>query len=278
MPSDALETQRIAVQKTLTGLNIRPRRRAGQHFLLDRQVVDDLLAGADVRSADVVLEIGPGLGVVTEALARRASRVVAVELDRTLAAWLSERFGSRPQVQVVPADIVRLRLSDYVQDGRFKIVASLPFNVTSLVLRNFLERAPRPTVISLLIQKEVAERAVAPPGSMSLLSASVQYLGRPAVVRTVPKELFWPQPEVDGAVIRIEVKPLPPADVRKNFFRLVRIGFSARRKMLHRNLAAGLQLEPAAIKSKLRAAGLDEHCRAQEVGVEQWLKLGKILL
>lgn len=278
MSSSLLEAKRVALQKTLAALNVRPRRSAGQHFLLDQQVVADLLAGADVGLTDIVLEIGAGLGMVTEALAEQAGRVVAVELDRTLAGWLKKRFEANRRVAVVHYDILKLQLPDYVRDGQYKVVASLPFNVTSLILRNFLEHAPRPTVVSLLVQKEVAERVVARPGAMSLLSVSVQYFGVPDIVRLVPKELFWPEPKVDGAILHIEVKSLPPVSERQKFFHLARVGFSARRKMLYHNLAAGLRKDPAEVKAAVRAVGLDERCRAQEVSVEEWLDLAKKLL
>ncbi|MBI4426317.1 MAG: ribosomal RNA small subunit methyltransferase A [Candidatus Kerfeldbacteria bacterium] len=269
---------RAALKTILAQLGIRPRRSAGQHFLVDPQTVDDLVDAADVRASETVLEVGPGLGVVTEALANRGATVLAIELDRTLAAWLTRRYRGRPNITVVQGDIRRWRLPEYVQDGRYKVVSSLPFNVTSLVLRRWLEHPPRPTVLSLLIQKEVAERVTAPPGRMSLLSVSVQYLGTPTIVRPVSQELFWPPPEVDGAVIRIEVKPLPPEAERKKLWRLARIGYSARRKMLYRNLAAGLRIEPAKVNDALRSAGLNEGCRAQDVRVEQWLALAKKLL
>lgn len=278
MSSDLLQQNRDSPRALLRKVGVDPKRAAGQNFLVDSNVVDDLVAAAGLERGDRVLEIGPGLGVVTEALIDAGASVTAVELDRRLAEYLRVRFDGEQRLTVIQSDILRLRLSDIFRDGRYKLVASLPYGITSLVLRNFLELPPRPTVLSLLIQREVAERVVALPGSMSMLSVSCQYLGDPTIVRTVAKESFFPQPEVEGAIVRIAVRPLPSEDERSRLFRLCRIGFSSRRKMLHNNLDAGLRLERGLSKEILMNTGLPEACRAQDLTVQDWQKLSRKLL
>lgn len=254
-----------------------PRRSAGQNFLIDSAVVETLVEAAAVQADDKVLEIGPGFGAVTEGLLAAGASVLAVELDRRLAAYLQQRFATDRRLTVVPSDILRLPRDTYVADGQFKLVSSLPFNITSSVLREFLEHPPRPTVLALLVQKEVAERATAMPGEMSLLSVSVQYLGQPSIVGIVPPTSFWPEPAVEAAVLAVKVRPLPPDDERKAFFRLARIGFSRRRKMLHNNLDAGLRLARGTAVKILAGLGFYPTCRAQDLRLEDWRKLARKL-
>ncbi len=273
MSSDPLNPNRQALQQQLRQTGIIPRRSAGQNFLIDSPVAESLVEAAAVQAGDTVLEIGPGFGAVTEGLLAAGASVLAVELDRRLAAYLQQRFATDRHLTVVPANVLRLQRETYVADGQFKLVASLPFNITSIVLREFLEHPPRPTLLSLLIQKEVAERAIAKPGSMSLLSVSVQYLGQPSISRIVPPTSFWPEPEVEAAILSVKVRPLPPDDERNAVFRIARIGFSSRRKMLHNNLDVGLRLARGTAMRVLTQLGLNPTCRAQDLSVEDWRKL-----
>lgn len=257
---------------------IRARRENGQNFLVDSRTVDDLVESAGVRAGDRVLEIGPGLGAVTEALADRGAEVTAVEIDPRLADWLKKEYRERTEIRVIPGDILKMRLNDFFTDGSYKLVSSLPFNITSLVLRNFLEYPPRPSDISLIIQKEVAERVTATPGEMSLLSVSCQYLGQPKLVRVVPKTNFFPEPEVDAAIIHIRVQPLPSTIELDHFFRIVKIGFSAKRKMLAKNLQAGLRISREKIEEIMEKSGIRTVARPQELSIEDWRKISSEIL
>ncbi|MBI5404765.1 MAG: ribosomal RNA small subunit methyltransferase A, partial [Candidatus Kerfeldbacteria bacterium] len=238
-------------------------------------VADDLVTAAKIAPGETVLEIGPGLGAVTEILLERGAKVIAVELDEKLAAWLQRQYAGRGNVKIVHADVLKLKLDEIVADAGYKLVSSLPFNITSLVLRNFLERPPRPTSIDLLIQREVAERVTAAPGQMSMLSVSCQYLGRPVIVRTVGSDAFFPEPEVEGAIIHIDVRPLPPDADRERVFQVARIGFSARRKMIANNLQSGLHISKEKTLEILENSAISPTSRPQELRVEDWVDLSR---
>ncbi len=258
------------LKELIRGSGIKPRHENGQNFLIDSDAVDALVGAADVSAGDTVLEIGPGFGAVTGALLEKKAKVIAVELDRMLAATVKKRFRDEPLLTLVNESILDVHLEDHVKDGGYKLVSSLPFNITSIVLRRFLEQAPRPAVISLVVQKEVAERVAAPPGKLSVLGVAVQYLGEPSIVREVPRTSFWPVPDVDAAVIRIGVRSHPSPHEMARVFRLAKVGFSARRKMLHNNLSAGFRISGEVARKRLVEIGLNPLCRAQDLTVEQW--------
>ncbi len=273
---------------------IKPSRSKGQNFLINERIYDDIIRAADLQADDIVLEVGPGLGFLTAKLAHRAKRVIAVELDDRLADYLQTGIDSQDinNVTVVNEDILRFNPAAYSDDfgatgacagtnGLYKIVANLPYNISSIFLRRFLGRKDfQPKELILMLQQEVAERIVASPPDMSLLAVSVQYYGEPEIIRTVKAGNFWPEPQVDSAIIRIKVKMKPDIDDGfdliardKRFFQLLRIGFSSKRKMLKNNLAAGLKLEPSALSRELNGQGLDPQARAEALSLQDWQKL-----
>lgn len=273
-----LEETKLLSQKH----NILPSRQKGQNFLIDESVLAKIVEAADLKPKDKALEIGPGFGVLTRELVKRSNRVVAVELDKKLAFFLKRRFKDFKNLEIIEKDILDLKIED---EGfkKYKLIANLPYNITSIVLRKFLETEYKPELIVVMVQKEVAERICAKPGGMSLLSVSVQFYAEPEIVAIVPKESFWPEPEIDSAILRIVTRNY--AELRgtmrnlseKDFFQIVRIGFSSRRKQLHNNLANGLRLEGKIIKNILSNLNLDPLIRAQDLGVSDWLKLAKAL-
>ncbi len=273
---------------------VRPSKEFGQNFLIDREVLETMVAAADLKKDDVVLEIGPGFGVLTVELVKRASRVIAVEADRKMANALREIMVDFKNVEIAEGDILKFqvsrprlavearRASSKFQEYGYKIVANLPYQITSAVFRKFLSEEPRPSEITVMVQKEVAERICAPAGEMSLLSLSVQFYGQPEIVAIVPRRAFWPEPEVDSAILKISnirdifaknEKEISP----EKFFRLAKIGFSARRKQLQNNLAGGLRLSNKKIKEVLVNLGFDERARAQDLSVDNWVKLVQAL-
>lgn len=254
---------------------IKPDKGLGQHFLVDQPSLEAIVSAAKVSSKDTVLEIGPGLGVMTELLAKQAKSVVAVESDHTLAEILKRRAASN--VSVVEENILNFNLKELPLG--YKVVANLPYYLTSQILRSILESSNRPSLMSVLVQKEVAQRITATPGQMSVLALSVQYYGQPILEGVVMRHKFWPPPKVDSAILRIKVLPSPKfeADASK-LFRLIKAGFGERRKQLKNALAGGLNVDPAKIEQVLREAKIPPLARAQELGLAEWQKLYRLAL
>ncbi len=266
--------------------DIWPSRSKGQNFLVSESVYDKIVAAAGLTKDDTVLEVGPGLGFLTAELAKAAKQVIAVELDDKLAAYLKDALQANEvdNVEVVNENILDLdfkniRNTKYeIRNTNFKIVANLPYNITSVFLRKFLSNEPRPESMVLLLQKEVAERICAQPGDMSLLALSVQFYAEPEIIDFVPNHDFWPAPKVDSAIIKIKVKREERRDAdEKDFFRLAKFGFSARRKMLKNNLAGGLHIKPAEAEAILVKAGFNPKIRAEDLGVGDWERIIKLL-
>jgi len=262
-------------------LDIKPARSKGQNFLINEKIYDDIIAAADLQPTDTVLEIGPGLGFLTAKLARQVKKVIAVELDDKLADYLQMGVGSQDieNVEIVNEDILRFRADSYLRGQDYKIVANLPYNITSIFLRQFLTAEYKPRYLTLMLQKEVAERIAALPPEMSVLAISVQYYADPKIIRTVKAGNFWPEPEVDSAVIKLTGKDsfFPTGagqrEKDKRFFRLVKIGFSAKRKMLKNNLAGGLKIEAKIVENILIEQRFDPKIRAEELALTDWQKL-----
>ena len=250
-----------------------PRKEIGQNFLIDPRVLRQIVSAADLGPDSVVVEIGPGSGTLTEALAHSAGQVIAIELDERLVNLLRDRFASTSNVKIVQSDILRVDLSALLGSvGAFTVVANLPYHITSAVLRYLLESPTKPQSMVVMVQREVAERIVAPPGKMSTLSVSVQFYGEPRLIGGVPARAFYPRPAVNSAIIRIDVYNSPPTQVKDvdRFFRVVRAGFSQRRKQLRNSLSAGLRLPTETVVNALRGCGIDERRRPQTLAVDEW--------
>ncbi|MEK7557944.1 MAG: 16S rRNA (adenine(1518)-N(6)/adenine(1519)-N(6))-dimethyltransferase RsmA [Patescibacteria group bacterium] len=259
---------------------IKPARSKGQNFLIKEEVYDEIIANADLKPDDIVLEVGPGLGFLTAKLASKVKQVIAVELDDKLAEILRIGLMSRgvKNVEVVNKNVLDFSIfhrkkGGVVQNLKYKIVANLPFNITSIFLRKFLEADVKSELMVLMLQKEVAERIVAKPPKMSLLAVSVQLYSQPEIIKIVPADNFWPKPAVDSAVIKLKIKSQKSKVSEKDFFRLVKIGFSSKRKMLKNNLANGYKIEPNEVENKLKNIDLDVKIRAEGLSVDNWLKL-----
>jgi len=261
---------------------IKPSRSKGQNFLVNERIYDDIVAAADLEPEETVLEIGPGLGFLTLKLAKKVKKVIAVELDDQLANYLQIGIDAQglENVKIVNEDILRFNLDAHINPkGKYKIVANLPYNITSIFLRLFLSSKHKPESLVLMLQKEVAERIVATPPDMSLLALSVQYYADAQIIREVKAGNFWPEPKVDSAVIKIIVKKESQLSHEeqlaedKLFFRLAKIGFSAKRKMLKNNLAGGLKIEQKIITDILIKNKFNPLLRAEDLRLEDWLNL-----
>ncbi len=266
-------------RRLLRRFGLQARKGLGQHFLIDEEVLKRIVASAELSATDIVLEIGPGLGVLTRELARKAGRVVAIELDGKLASMLRETLASFSNVAIVNADILDLDPAQLiaVKTG-YKVVANLPYYIASAVLRRFLEAPLKPKVMVVMVQKEVAEAIVARPGQMSLLSISVQFYGQPAIIDYVPARCFYPPPEVDSAILRIDLYPQPAVAVadEKGFFELVRAGFTASRKQIVNSLAQGLDMPKTEALSLLAKASIISQRRAETLTLEEWGVLWRV--
>lgn len=253
---------------------LRPRKRLGQNFLRDRSYLRRILDAGDIGSEDEVLEIGAGTGVLTAALLERARRVVAIELDDSLFALLQKRMGSFSRLELRHGDALRFDPAAAFQ-GPYKLVGNIPYYITGPLVRRYLETAHRPEVLVFMVQAEVAERITAPPGKLSLLGVSVQYYADARVVARVPAGAFHPVPRVDSAILRLTPHDRSHATDPEIFFRVVRAGFSMRRKQLANTLAAGLGLDRRTTDQLLRYAALDGTRRAETLSLEEWNELAQ---
>jgi len=274
------ETRRL-----LRRFGLQARKGLGQHFLVDKAVLNRIVSEADLAPTDVVIEVGPGLGVLTGELSRRAGRVIAVELDNKLAAILNQVMASFKNVTIINEDVLKVEPAALLAEIDFKelsksykVVANLPYYITSPVLRHFLESERKPDVMIVMVQKEVAEDIVGRPGRRSLLSISVQLYGQPEIVDYVPAGCFYPAPEVDSAVLKVTPYPQPAVDIddTEGFFTLVRAGFSAARKQIGNSLAQGLGVSKDEALVLLSVAGISPQRRAETLTLEEWAQLWRV--
>jgi 16S rRNA (adenine1518-N6/adenine1519-N6)-dimethyltransferase len=288
LKTESLLTQTRAL---LRRFDLQARKSLGQHFLIDGEVLRLIASAAELTPTDVIMEIGPGLGVLTKELAQQAGGVIAIELDSKLAAILKRTLVSFKNVFIINKDIIEIEPAALLREQRtgfpptisspfsYKVVANLPYYITSPVLRHFLEASVKPQIMVVMVQKEVAEAIVAKPGGMSLLSISVQFYGKPRIISYVPAQCFYPAPEVDSAILRIDVCPQPAVAVtdEKNFFDLVRAGFSASRKQIVNSLAQGLELSKTEVLSLLEKAHIVPQRRAETLSLDEWAQLWQVI-
>lgn len=241
----------------------------GQHWLDDESSLAAMCDAADVQEGDVVLEIGPGTGELTQKLLDNGAHVTALEIDDSLHKQLIERFSARSDFHLIKGDIRTFDLSGLQRP--YKIVANIPYYLTSHLLRMLSEAEHQPQVAALLVQKEVAERVIAAPGEMSLLSVTTQFYWDVSAGHVVPKELFTPPPKVDSQILILEQRSEPILEVdEKKYFQVVKAGFSARRKKLRSSIAAGLRIDKPRAEALLKSAGVNPSDRAQALTLTQW--------
>jgi 16S rRNA (adenine1518-N6/adenine1519-N6)-dimethyltransferase len=266
----------------LRRFGIRPAKRWGQHFLVSARALEAILASAELTRRDAVLEIGAGLGTLTEALAARAGAVAAVEVDRRLVQVLQARLAAAANVRVVEADALHADLAAMFPPLPVrKVVANLPYNVAAPLMIRLLEPALAVSRVAVTVQREVAERVVARPGTPAYgrLSVAVQYRAAARIVSRIPPGAFLPAPEVESAILVLAPHPDPPVDVLDDarFLRIVAAGFGHRRKTLANALARGLALEPAAVERACREAGVDPRARAETLDLGAFAALARAL-
>jgi 16S rRNA (adenine1518-N6/adenine1519-N6)-dimethyltransferase len=248
---------------------ITPKKGLGQHFLIDAEALEMIVRAGAIEPTDTVLEVGPGMGVMTRLLIERAGRVVAVEADSELAALLNRLEADN--LEVVQGDILKYNLRQL--PAGYKVVANIPYYLTGQLFRLFLTSANPPSLMVVLIQREVAQRITARPGDLSVLALSIQYYAKPIILGPVERHKFWPAPKVDSAVLKLTVgEPAFAADYGK-LFRLIKAGFGEKRKQLKNSLSGGLNASIEVIETALKQARVAPTARAQELSLPQWERL-----
>jgi len=267
------------IKRLLKKYNIYPSKRLGQNFLVDEGILKKIVEAAELSKNDIVLEVGPGIGSLTVELAKRVKKVIAVEKDQDLVRILKELLDCWKvrNVRIVEGDIRKIENCKLKIENCYKVVANIPYYLTSPLIRKFLEASNAPKEMILMVQKEVAQRICAKPPKMSILAVSVQFYAKPEIISFVSKKSFWPQPKVDSAIIKI--KPLINADKRlinaDLFLKTVKTGFSQPRKQLANNLSNGLKMDKGKVKNWLLKNNIQPTQRAETLTIEDWLKLLK---
>ena len=269
--------EKSSIKTILAGRGALPKKRFGQNFLCNRNITEKMVKAANLEPQDVVLEIGPGTGILTKEIAKKAKKVIAVELDRRMVSVLRDTVRLE-NVEIVETDI--LKFDETSLPPAYKVVANLPFYLSAPAIRKFLESENQPQSLTLILQKEVAQRIAAKPGKMSILAVSVQFYSHPLIVRSIPRSCFWPVPSVDSAILKITPnKNKPEKNFSALFFRIVKAGFSQPRKQLVNNFSKNLfgpgNRRREEIELWLKQSGIGPAQRAETLAVDQWISLAK---
>lgn len=288
-------TSLSTIKSLLKKYNIHPRKHLGQNFLISRNILEKIIEAADLSKDDVALEIGPGIGVLTLELAKKAKKVIAIEKDPEMVKIVRNVLTvlNVKNVEIIGGNILKLQTTNYQLPTNYKVVANIPYYITSPVIRMFLEAENKPELIVLMVQKEVGQRICARPPKMSVLSVSVQFYAQPEIISYVSKKSFWPQPKVDSAILRIspfdfaqgkqintnlaQISPFGSAQGRQIdtnlFFEIVKAGFSSKRKFLLNNLSRVLKEDKKEIEKIFSLAKISPKSRAENLDVKDWVKV-----
>jgi 16S rRNA (adenine1518-N6/adenine1519-N6)-dimethyltransferase len=270
---------------------LRAKKRLGQHFLVNSGILKNIVAASELSSSDLVVEIGPGMGVLTRELVQEAGWVIAVEVDSQMIEMLRQTLEGSGKATIINRDILEIEPQDLIQQERdsfppavsdpsqYKLVANLPYYITAPIIRHFCEARLKPQMMVIMVQKEVAKNIVAKPGNMGILAISVQFYGQPQIVSYVPAGNFYPIPKVDSAILKINLYPRPVVRVssESRFFEVVRAGFCAARKQIANSLAQGLDINKVEVLSLLEKANLRPQRRAEELSLEEWALLERTI-
>lgn len=269
----------VNVKREMRRLGISPKKGLGQHFLVDTSVLERIVSTAELNSGDVVVEIGPGLGILTRALSARAARVIAIELDEELCKALRKDAAALGNVRVVYGDVLRMDpWEEVAPDARYKVVANLPYYIGTATITRFLEAPYKPDLMVVMVQKEVAQSIASGPGKMSFLSVLVQYYAEAEMVFEVPPDAFYPPPKVSSAVLKLKPYRLPPVapEDAEHFLQFVSAGFRQPRKQLINSLAQGLHAGREKAAAILVQAGIDVQRRPHTLSIAEWARLWEV--
>jgi 16S rRNA (adenine1518-N6/adenine1519-N6)-dimethyltransferase len=270
-------TNKSEIKRLLKKYNAKPEKYLGQHFLLSKNALAKMIGAADIKPSDTIIEIGPGLGTLTKKLAETGAKIIAVEKDPLMVSILKETLADYKNIQIIQAD-AREVIEVGLQSGRYKIVANLPYNIATFLIHSWLEAKNPPKMMVLMIQKEAAQRIAAKPSHSNLLAISVQFYADAKIIDYVKKELFWPKPKVDSAIIKIVPKKKRQRKMREAFFAATKAGFSQPRKQLLNNLSKKLGVPKEKLISIFKNLGISERARAENLSINQWLKLTSELI
>lgn len=261
----------MKIKELLDKYNTKPSKKMGQNFLINEGIVKKIIEASNLSKENIILEIGPGLGILTKELAQKAGKVVAIEKDAKLVRLLEEELKEFNNIEIICEDILNyeLRIKNY------KVVANLPFNIASAIIKRFLEGENPPQEMILMVQKEVAQRICQKPPRMSLLAVSVQFYAKTEILFYVSKGSFYPLPKIDAAVIKLWARP-GLAQNSENFFRVVKAGFAHPRKQLGSNLAKELKISKIVVDDCLQQYKIDSKRRAETLTVEEWKTLANL--
>ena len=268
---------KISIKDLLKEYQIQPSKRLGQNFLIDKEAVKKIIGAADLGPEDVVLEVGPGLGVLTQELAEKAKKVIGIEKDPKMIEILQKTLEGSKNIEIVRGDVLKINLKYHVPNTKYKVVGNLPFYLAAPVIRQFLEAEKPPEKMVLVVQKEVGQRICAKPPEMSILAVSVQIYAKPEIVSYISKKSFWPSPEVDSAIIKITINKKQLTTDRNLFFKIVKAGFSQPRKQLINNLSKKLILNRVKVEQWLLENNVQPTQRAETLEVQDWINLTKTI-
>jgi len=269
-------TNKKIIKDLLKRHGLKPEKYLGQHFILSKKALAQIVAAAEIKKSDTIIEIGPGFGTLTQELAGTGAKIIAIEKDPKMILILKETLADYKNIKIIQADARNIGFGNlYLK--KYKIVANLPYNIATFLIRQWLELKNLPELMILMIQKEVAKRICAKPPHMNLLAVSTQFLAIAKIIGYVPAEAFWPKPKVDSAIIKITPKKSPPQKMRDAFFVVVKAGFSQPRKQLLGNLSKKLILPKEKLLKIFKNLDISERARAENLSLEQWVSLANSL-
>jgi len=257
------------VKNILEKFNTKPKKGLGQNFLIDKNILQKIIESSDIKPEDIILEVGPGVGALTQELAKKAQKVIAVEKDETMCKILKEDLKDFKNIEIINEDILKFK----IEEKKYKVIANIPYYLTSPLIRKFLEEGNQPQEIILMIQKEVAQRICSKVPDMNLLAVSVQFYADPKILFTVSKNSFWPIPKIDSAIIKITPRDNSKTIDSDLFFKVVKAGFSQPRKQLAGNLSKILKIEKKEAIDWLSKNNLNPTQRAETLTIEDWKNL-----
>ena len=268
------------IKDTLFALGVKPKASLGQNFLIEPNIYEKILEASEIKRGDKIVEVGPGLGTLTEYLLEavgESGSIIAIEKDDVFVKILEDKFKNAKNVKIIHRDVLnfKFQISNF-KTKSYKIVGNIPYYLTSKLLRTVFEEWSRPELIVLMVQKEVAERIVVIPPKSNLLSTSVQYFSNPKIVKRISRGNFWPKPKIDSAIIKLNVKrKIKNEKYQKDFFKIVKAGFSGKRKQLINSFCHALKMPKESVQKNLNTAGIDSKRRPETLTIPEWIKITK---